>query len=89
MRTRIKSMLIDGRYMPIVKHTTFFGEQYIAALATSETPQHAKSSIRKILAHKKTVIRRGRYNPTPSVSERRDTFLTLGKEMYRYFYGLN
>lgn len=39
--------------MPIVSHTTFFGEKHTAVRITSENPEHAQSNIRKVLAYKK------------------------------------
>lgn len=89
MRTRINTIQINGKHMPITTHKTFFGECRAAVLATSETPQHAQSNIHKVLAHKKVLIRQNRTNPTPTASERREAYLTFGKAMYKSFYGLN
>lgn len=79
-------MLVDGEMKPIVKHKTFFGEYHTAVLAASETPQHAQSNIRKVLAYKKVLLRRNRVNSMSRQAERRATFFTLGKELYRTFY---
>lgn len=53
MRNRITSTQINGKTMPIVSHTTFFGEKHTAVRITSENPEHAQSNIRKVLAYKK------------------------------------
>lgn len=79
-------MLIDGEIKPIVRHTTFFGECRSAILATSETPKHAKSSIHKVLAYQKVLIRKNNASKTPCQADRRATFLTLGKDLYRTYY---
>lgn len=86
MRTRITSTQIDGKQKPIIRYKTFFGEHCTAVLAASETPQHAQSNIRKVLAHKKVLIHRNRVNPKPRLNERREAFFTLGKAQYKALY---
>lgn len=49
-------MLVEGKMTPIVRHTDLFGGVLIAVLTTSESPRHAKSNIRKVLAHKRRLI---------------------------------
>ena len=68
MRNRIFTTQIDGKIKPIAKRTTFFGEECTAVLVTSETPEHAQSNIRKVLAYKKMQQRRNRTNTTLSNS---------------------
>lgn len=86
MRTRISSAHVNGKLLPVIKYKTFFGEHRTAVLATSETPQHAKSNIHKVLAHKKVLMYKNRINPMPCRNERRETFFALGKTQYKAFY---
>ena len=88
MRNRISTMLIDGKIMPIIKHRTFFGECCTAVFAATESPEHARSNIRKVLAHKKRMIR-NQVSGATCRADRHETYLAFGKTGYRIFYGLN
>lgn len=82
-------MLVNGEITPVVKHKTFFGEYHTAVLAATESPEHAQSNIRKVLAHKKRLIRRNQASATSCRADRYETYLAFGKTGYRIFYGLN
>lgn len=72
--------------MPIVRCKSIFGEEHTAVLATSETPEHAQSNIRKVLAHKKARLQRNEAKSMSCQADRRAKFLALGKASYRTFY---
>lgn len=80
---------MDGKMVPIVKYKTFWGERYTAVLTATESPEHAKSNIRKVLAHKKRLIRRNQINEEACRADRYETYIAFGKTGYRIFYGLN
>lgn len=82
-------MLVGGVAVPVVKQTSFWGEKCKAVLAASETPSHARSSIRKVLAYKKVLIGRNRAKAMPCKEDRRATYMVLGQNAYRMYYGLN
>lgn len=89
MRTRIKTIQVNGQARVVKEWRTIFGEHGKGVLATAETPQHASSNIRKVLAHK-------RAQSTNTVTEiesnareqRRAAFMAMPRQAYKQVYGL-
>ena len=86
MRTRITTTLVDGVAVPVTKYKRWFGGQRMAALAASETPSHAKSSIRKVCAYRRNVAADESVKKNSNVAERRAVYNTFGCNKYCKFY---
>lgn len=87
MRTRIKTIQVDGKTKAVREWQTVWGEKHVSILATSETPDHAKSSIRKVVAYRRT-------QPTAEQiawcekQNRHAAFMAMPKREYKQVYGI-
>lgn len=87
MRTRIKTVVIDGQVKAVREWKTFWGEQHASFLAASESPKHAQSNIRKVVAYRR--------NQEPTAAEiawrerenRHAAFMAMPRREYKQVYG--
>jgi hypothetical protein len=88
-RARIKTITIDGQVRVIKPYQPIFGTERDAALAASETPEHAVSNIRKVIAHERRVARHRRSSPEIHTrAERIVLYYQHGKQAYKQAYGI-
>lgn len=88
MRTRIKTIQVDGQAKAVKEWRTIFGEHGKGVLATAETPQHASSNIRKVLAHKRTQNVTTVEIENNEKEQRRAAFMAMPRQMYKQVYGI-
>ena len=86
MRNRIDEIVIGGQARKVFKYERFPGHFVSAVYVTSETPQHAELSIRKINSYKWRLLHDGMKPKTPKA--RRKMFYMLDKTRYRAAIGL-
>ena len=88
MRARVKVIQVNGQTKAVREWQTVWGEKHTSILATSETPEHARSNIRKVAAYRRT------QEPTASEmvwrerENRRAAFMAMPKREYRQVYGI-
>lgn len=88
MRTRIKTIQVDGQVKAVKEWRTIFGERGKGILATAETPQHASSNIRKVLAHKRTQSVAPVEIGNNEKEQRRAAFMAMPRQIYKQVYGI-
>lgn len=86
MRTRIKTIQVDGQTKAVKEWQTVWGEKYVSILATSETPKHAKSSVRKTMAYKRTQGLTAADLERHAKEQRRAAFLVMPRREYKQVY---
>lgn len=88
MRTRIKTIQVNGKVKAVREWQTVWGEKHISILATSETPKHAQSNICKVAAYRRT------QQPTTSEiawrekENRHAAFMAMPRREYKQVYGI-
>lgn len=85
MRTRIKSIVIDGQVKVVKARKVAFNFVYEGALITSENPKHAASNVRKVVAHARNMKR---WHNCAAKAQRVEMFFQHGAESYKQAYGL-
>lgn len=88
MRTRIKTVSINGKTKAVKEWKDFWGERCVGASVTFETPNHAQSSVRKVAAHRReqapTAIELARHEQ----EQRKAAFMAMPRRTYRQVYGI-
>lgn len=88
MRTRVKVIQANGQTKAVREWQTVWGEKHISILATSETPEHAQSNIRKVAAYRRTQEPTAREMAWRERENRRAAFMAMPKREYRRVYGI-
>lgn len=88
MRTRIKTIQIDGQTKAVKEWQTVWGEKHVSILATSETPEHAKSNIRKVAAYRRTQQPTADEMAWREKENRRAAFMAMPRREYKQVYGI-
>lgn len=82
MRTRIKSIQANGQTKVVKEWKTVWGENMVSVLATSETPKHAKSSVRKTMAFQRSSNDDG----ANTKDWRKTAFMVMPRRVYKQVY---
>lgn len=85
MRTRIKSIQVNGQTKAVREWKTFWGVNN-AVLAASETPKHAKSCVRKVMAYKRTQGVTASDLERHAQQQRKSAFLAMPRREYKQVY---
>lgn len=86
MRTRIKTIWVNGQTKAVREWQTVWGEKHVSVLATSETPKHAKGNIRKTMAFKRTQGLTAADLERHAKEQRRMAFMVMPRREYKQVY---
>lgn len=86
MRTRIKTIQVNGQTKAVREWQTVWGEKHVSVLATSETPKHAKGNIRKTMAFKRTQGLTAADLERHAKEQRRMAFMVMPRREYKQVY---
>lgn len=86
MRTRIKTIWVNGQTKAVREWQTVWGEKHVSVLVTSETPKHAKGNIRKTMAFKRTQGLTAVDLERHAKEQRRMAFMVMPRREYKQVY---